>query len=393
MPASLRNLSPFKGKPLWEPDDEEWEDLNATHISSTYKASFKDPAQYVPRKTTNASALSRFSSTITSFLPPCPTKLAAEARLREEEELRDKLEELHNTYYSDPDGDLHDTIMASVHIPTSRYFQLDRAGCFAAPRVPHVIDLERYFNTQDALVGAAYPRLSDAVATILSHTDRECVEAFLDPRIKEFVYRREVDGSVAGNTLVVRRVGNGVIAGSYRNLGFSLSWTLYVKALFSATGLWYETYASPVAGTSPIVNGVPMWDIFLPVNTAFPFPASSLALPPSSLPAFEAPESSLPLEISPRKIVLATPHSPTKEAQQAERDSEEENNTISPTDERFMLYQSRALARYLLRDIWIRFEGRYECKATWEADGVVKSVRLKKALVGFAGEDDDDEMF
>ena len=219
MPTSPRDLSPFKGKPLWEPDDEEWRDIDAIHISSTYKASFRDPRRCSPQKTTDASTLSRFSSTITSFLPFSPAKLAAEARLRDEEELRDKLEELDNTYYSDPAGDLHDAVMASTFLSRSRYFRHDQAGSSA--RAPHVIDLERYFNTQDPLVGAAYPRLCSAVATILSHTNRDCLEAFLDPRVDEFVYRREMDRSTAGNTLVIRRMGNSVVV-SFSLLTISL---------------------------------------------------------------------------------------------------------------------------------------------------------------------------
>jgi hypothetical protein len=209
MPTSPRDLSPFKGKPLWEPDDEEWEDIHAIHISSTYKASFRDPRRCSPQKTTNASTLSRFGSTITSFLPLSPAKLAAEARLRDEEELRDKLEELDNTYYSDPAGDLHDTVAASTFLSGSRYFCHDQTGISA--RTPHVIDLERYFNTRDPLVGATYPRLCSAVATILSHTNRECLEAFLDPRVDEFVYRREVDRSTAGNILAIMRKGNSIV--------------------------------------------------------------------------------------------------------------------------------------------------------------------------------------
>ncbi|CAN9081338.1 unnamed protein product [Alternaria alternata] len=326
MLTSPRDLSPFKGKPLWEPDDEEWEGIDAIHISSTYKASFRDPRRCSPQKTTNASTLSRFSSTITSFLPFSPAKLAAEARLRDEEELRDKLEELGNTYYSDPAGDVHDTAVASTFLSGSRYFRHDQTGSFA--RAPHVIDLERYFNTQDPL------------------------------------------------------------AGSYRNLGFSLSWTLYVRAAFNATGLWYETFASPVAGSSPIVNGVPAWDTFIPINASFSFPVSSPFLPPPS--SCQSQQSTVPLESSPRKILLASPTSPPQWTQGMKKDNEEENNTINPTDEKFVLYQSRVLARFFLRDIWIRFEGRYECKATWEVDGAVSEVRLRRAVVGFPQDNDDD---
>jgi hypothetical protein len=210
MSATLRDLSPFKGKPLWEPDDEEWAELDATRISSTFKASFKDPSQYSLQNSTRDSTLSRFSNTLTSLLPLSLTRSASEAKLREEEALRDKLEELQNTYYSDPAGDLCDTVMKSVFLAGSRYFCQNGDSM----RVPHVIDLEAYFTTQDALVEAASPRLSDAIATILSHTDRECVEAFLNPEVDEFVYRRELNRSTAGSILVIRRKGNRIIVSS-----------------------------------------------------------------------------------------------------------------------------------------------------------------------------------
>ncbi|KAI4698153.1 uncharacterized protein J4E84_001288 [Alternaria hordeiaustralica] len=370
MPTSMRDLSPFKGKPLWEPDDDEWAELDASHISSTFKATFKEPSQHSPEKSTNTSTLSRFSATLTSFIPSSPTKRASEALLREEEALRDRLEELQNTYYSNPAGDICDKVMTSVFLPGSQYFHHNQSR--ESVRAPHVIDLEAYFHTQDPLVGTAYPRLSDAVATILSHTGKECVEAFLDPRVEEFVYRREVERNKAGSIFVIRRKGNTVIkqqAGSYRNLGFSLSWTLYVKAMIGATGLWYDTYASPVAGSTPIVDGVPAWDTFVPIGTEDPFLQLS-------------PETSQP-NISPRKIILSSPRPQKKEV-------EDEDDGISPTNEKFVLYQSRTLARYLLRDIWVRLEGRYECKATWEVDGVGREVRLRRALVGFGDEDDDE---
>ncbi|KAH6859053.1 hypothetical protein BKA58DRAFT_473154 [Alternaria rosae] len=368
MPTSLHDLSPFKGKSLWEPDDDEWAELDATHISSTFRATFKDSSQNSPQNPTNTSTLFPFSATLAFFLPSSSTKRASDAVLREEEALRNKLDELQNTYYSNPAGDLCDKVMTSVFLPGSQYFHYDKTGDFV--RAPHVIDLEAYFNTQDPLVGAAYPRLSDAIATVLSHADRECVEAFLDPRVDEFVYRRELDRNKAGSILVVRRKGNAVVAGTYRNLGFSLSWTLYVKAMIGATGLWYDTYASPVAGSTPIVDGVPAWDTFIPIGTEDP------CLQLSSEPNPTQPNR------SPSKIVLAIPSPQKKEV-------EDEYDDISPTNEKFVLYQSRTLARYLLRDVWVRFEGRWECKATWEVDGVGKEVRLMRTLVGFGEEEDE----
>jgi hypothetical protein len=162
-------------------------------------------------------------------------------------------------------------------------------------------------------------------------------------------------------------------AGSYRNLGFSLFWTLYVKSVIGATGPWYETYASPVAGSTPIIDGVTAWDSFFPVGTE----DRGLLV---SLPCTSSPSVVPPATTSPRKIVLAS--LPKKEG--------EGSGEVSPREEMFVLFQSRALARYLLRDVWVKFEGRYECKATWEVGGVVREVRLKRALVGF-GEDEDED--
>jgi hypothetical protein len=201
--AASRNLSTFKGTSMWDPDDDEWADVDASRIVETFKASFKDPGQYSPRK---ASALSGWGSTITSFLPSSPTKRAESQKLREEENLRDKLDMLQNTYYSDPDGDLCDTVMKGVHLTGGAYFEATTSA-----RKAHVVDLEAYFKAEDPLLQVAAPRLCDAVATLLSHTSKACLEAFLDPGVEEFVYRREVERSKAGSILVVRRKGNSVV--------------------------------------------------------------------------------------------------------------------------------------------------------------------------------------
>ena len=137
--------------------------------------------------------------------------------------------------------------------------------------------------------------------------------------------------------------------------------------MIGATGLWYDIYASPVAGSTPIVDGVPAWDTFIPIDTE-----------DQCLQLSSTTESCSQPITSPRKIVLSSPRPQKKE------------DEISPTNEKFVLYQSRTLARYLLRDIWVRLEGRYECKATWEVDGVGREVRLRRALVGFGDEDDDE---
>jgi hypothetical protein len=126
--------------------------------------------------------------------------------LHEEDEMRVILEMLGNPYFCDSEGDICDDVMRKVQLEGSKYFESSYA-----PRRPHVVDLEAYFKPSNLALQAAKPRLSDAVATVLSHTNKECLEAFLDPGVDEFVYKRELDQSKAGSILVVRRKGNQVI--------------------------------------------------------------------------------------------------------------------------------------------------------------------------------------
>jgi hypothetical protein len=140
-----------------------------------------------------------------------------------------------------------------------------------------------------------------------------------------------------------------------------MQWTTYVNSSVSITGQWYEQYAALKSGSTPVVNGVPQWDAFTPVDEE-PIHKTEAHLPTTDL---QTPNS------SPRKIILSSPQ------------KKEEHDKLSPKNPKFMLYQSRLLAAYLLRDIWMRFDGLYECRATWEADGEVKGVRLRRALVGF----------
>ena len=176
-------------------------------------------------------------------------------------------------------------------------------------------------------------------------------------------------------------------AGSYRDLGFSLQWSLYVKSGFGATGQWHDDYATPVAGSTPIVDGVVMWDVFTPISATSPDKdddgqAKAGGCWPHRAEHRSNGNSVVPApQTSPRKIPLADANTNEEGKGQCQDDE------ISPRNAKFALYQSRLLARYLLWDIWVRLESRYECKASWEADGKVKELRLKRALVGFADEE------
>lgn len=70
--------------------------------------------------------------------------------------------------------------------------------------------------------------------------------------------------------------------------------------------------------------------------------------------------------------------------------NDEASDELSPTNPKFMLYQSRFVAKYLVWDIWTRFDGLCECKATCEIGGEINEVRLKRACIGFGDTEDED---
>ncbi|EMD61041.1 hypothetical protein COCSADRAFT_149493 [Bipolaris sorokiniana ND90Pr] len=276
---------------------------------------------------------------------------------------------LQNTYYTSPSGDLSDSIMRTCFLLRSRIF----TSTSSSPRTMHVIDLFAYFTTKDPLLQTAHPRLCDATATILSHTNIACITAFLNPSVQEFTYKREVEGRKGGTTLLIRRHRNSIIAGSYRNLGFSLQWSLYVRSRFNALGQWYDEYAAPACGTTPVVGGEVMWDVFTPDGViSGDGQRGSRCAEKADCGADATSQGAVGFRLK-------------------EGDGDGDGEDHGGKDAKLALYQSRMLARYLVWDVWVRLEGRYECRATWEADGEVNTVRLKRGLVGFDGDDDEDE--
>ncbi|KAF5848837.1 hypothetical protein GGP41_009962 [Bipolaris sorokiniana] len=402
--ATPHNRSPFAGGSIWDPSDEEWAEVDAYRIANTFIASFKNPGQKngVSSPQKDRSALSRLTSTITSLIPLSPTKNTAQETPEEEPNLREKLSMLQNTYYTSPSGDLSDSIMRTCFLLRSRIF----TSTSSSPRTMHVIDLFAYFTTKDPLLQTAHPRLCDATATILSHTNIACITAFLNPSVQEFTYKREVEGRKGGTTLLIRRHRNSIIvrllpppihqsthllsypsfsfappplslylsqAGSYRNLGFSLQWSLYVRSRFNALGQWYDEYAAPTCGTTPVVGGEVMWDVFTPDGViSGDGQRGSRCAEKADCGADATSQGAVGFRLK-------------------EGDGDGDGEDHGGKDAKLALYQSRMLARYLVWDVWVRLEGRYECRATWEADGEVNTVRLKRGLVGFDGDDDEDE--
>jgi hypothetical protein len=354
--TATRGMSQYKGS-VWEPEEDEWDD--ASKVVETFKASYKTPK---PPNPTKAGALACFGtaiqSTVKSMLAS-PARRAKDEEERHEGEMREKIEELGNTYYCDPKGDLNDEVMRGVFLNPTRFFP---GHSVDSPRGMHVIDLDAFFGSSDPLISNARPRLCDAVATVLSHTSKECLEAFLDPSTNEFIYRRKVDNNEGGLILIIRREGNEVVCGAYHNFAFKKLWKLYVKSVIIITGQWHEIFATLKPGEMIINKGTPEWGTIQPEQSEVVSDKSD----------------SKTTENTQRKLEL----SPSKKTAKTSADVEE-------TNPKFMLYQSRVLATHLLWDIWYRFDRKYECRATWTADGEESVVRMKRALVGSEDEGDD----
>lgn len=352
---AARGISPFiRSSNMWDPEDDEWEEINTRRIADSFKESYKLPAKHSADR---AGPLSSFGATMRSTVKSVWTstaKKAAEDEMRQAERVNDQIDELENTWFCDPEGDLSDEVMKSVVSGPSRYFPAREPD---SPRAMHVLDLKKYFCPEDQLLRHARPRLCDAVATVLSHTSEECIEAFLNPIVREFTYRREIHGSKGGLILIIRRVGNEVICGAYCSFGFMLQWKLYVRSLIGANGLWREVYATTKPTMMKVNNGIPEWN--------------NIQTDEKETKVEEDFEALLLTDSSPKKLTL----------QRSEKNKFEVVNIVNETNPKFMLYQSRIMARYLMWDLWYLFDNLGECRATWETDGKCTDVRLHRALV------------
>jgi hypothetical protein len=354
---AARGISPYQGN-LWDPEEDEW--MDASKVVETFKASYKTPVPALPSVTKGA--LSYFGTAIQSTVKSVLGSAALKKREEEEErieEVREKVEDLGNTCLYDPKGDANDEVMKSVFLGPTRFFP---GHAVESPRSMHIVDLNAYFQSFDPLIANARPRLCDAIATVLSHTSKECLEAFLNPSIKEFIYRRKVDDNEGGLILVIRREGNEVVCGVYHNFAFKKLWKLYVKSVISITGQWHEVFATLKPSEMIIKKGVPEWGTIQPEQSELRSDRADARI----------------TENTQRKLELT----PTKKIAKA-------SDEVKETDPKFMLYQSRVLALYLLWDIWYRFDNMYECRATWMTGGEEWKVRLKRALVDFDDEKDD----
>ncbi|KAH7139409.1 hypothetical protein B0J11DRAFT_516732 [Dendryphion nanum] len=213
---------------------------------------------------------------------------------------------------------------ASPHLPSS-----------LPHRYMHTVNVDTYNNPEHpdrAFLRHVCPRICDAVATVLFETGEKCLQAFLDPAVQVFEWRRNVLPSNRSSAAVVKRRGHEVAVGTNRTHGFNLFWTLYVKSFIGITGAWTEVCGHQ-GGTSA-----------LPSTTSKPPAPTS-----DSAPAFKSAED-------PLFAITSAPNN---------------NDDHNPMDPKFALYMGRKLGQHLLRwEIW-KYFGQANTMVEWEVDGRV----------------------
>ncbi|KAJ4313528.1 hypothetical protein N0V94_006914 [Neodidymelliopsis sp. IMI 364377] len=235
-------------------------------------------------------------------------------RTRTAEEQEQLILELEDMDCGNPWGrDAHDDIIAPIF--SHAYAMLSAS---APARRMHVLDSEAYISSKDPVVKTARPRLCDAVATILAYTSQECLEAFLDPNVEVFEWRR------LGNCVMIHRQGNQVFVGNYYNFGHTYQWGYLVRSIINPDGSWSEVYGSVAQGTTPVTQERVLFEKF---------------------------------------------------------EAEHSGYEIEPENEEFALYVGRELANFLLRwSVW-DYGKWWRYKVEWEADGVVTNAREQNRYV------------
>ena len=229
---------------------------------------------------------------------------------RTEDEQEQTILELDDMDCGNPWGrDLHDDIVEPFR---SRDYTVLPAH--APARHMHVIDAKAYTSSTDSVTKAAQPRLCDAVATVLAYTSPECLEAFLNPEVEVFEWRR------LGKCVMIRREGKEVLIGNYYNFGAMYQWGYLIRSTIDADGAWSETWASVSQGTTPVEKDRVLFEQFEAEGTDW---------------------------------------------------------NVEPDSEEFALYMGRQLAGFLLRyEVWNYYRW-WRYKVEWEADGKVTNAREK----------------
>jgi hypothetical protein len=283
-------------KSIWDADDDEfdrWPDKD--DLAATVKSFATQRGTFKGFKHTTASLHVDKSEV---FVPIRGGSMT-------EQEHDDFMHELLDKNCGNPDGiDAHDQVMQQFY---QREIKLLPASNPAGH--PHIIGVKAYMGDEDRIVQNARPRLADAVATVLHLTHPKCLADFLDPKVKIFEWCR------SKHCVLIRREGNEVIVGTYRNYGTCYVWTCFVRSQISDTGAWKEVYA----GASQIVMPVTAEGVEFEKGVAEP--------------ALQG---------------------------------------IDPADTKYALYMGRVLGGlFLEREIW----GYPTSRITWEIDGKVTNAR------------------
>lgn len=250
------------------------------------------------------SGVTTIGGKMTSDLPICSANLTAQ-------EYDDLMDELADRSCGNPYGpDAHDQVMQQFFSNCCKALPASRPA-----RYMHILDRDKYIESKDSVIQSTFPRLCDAVATVLFLTNPNCLQDFLNPKVKVFEWRRD------GHCLLIRRDDNKIIVGTFLNLATLYRWGFYVRCIISDDGQWTETYAAVTQGTTPVtIEGV-QFDHF---------------------------------------------------AAELGRDD------ISPSDPKWALHVGREMAFFLLnRQVW-DFRTWFRWKLEWEADGVVSNAKERE---------------
>jgi hypothetical protein len=235
------------------------------------------------------------------------TPLSAKATSEEQEQL---ILELQDMSCGNPWGrDAHDDVIKRFFSHAYPALPATAPACHS-----HVLNAQAYTSATDTATKAARPRLCDAVATVLAYTSPECLEAFLNPEVEVFEWRR------LGNCVMIRREGNQVVVGNYYNFGTMYQWGYFVRSSIDSNGTWSETWASVAQGSTPVGKEGVLFEEF---------------------------------------------------------ETEDVKDDVEPDDEEFALFMGRELAHFLLSwEVW-NYNKWWRYKVEWEADGKVTNARGK----------------
>jgi hypothetical protein len=285
-------------KSIWDADDDEFDRWPDKHdLAATVKSFVTHSGTYKGLKHGSASL------DVDGQNPEVIAPIRGGSMTSQEHD--DFMHELLDKNCGNSDGlDAHDEVMQQFYQRDCKLLPASNPAGY-----PHVIGVKAYMNDEDRIVQNARPRLADTVATVLYLTHPKCLADFLDTNVKVFEWCR------SKNCVLIRREGNEVIVGTYRNYGTCYVWTYFVRSRISETGAWKDVYAGASQITMPVT---------------------------AKCVEFE-------------KGVAE----PTLQG-------------IDPTDEIYALYMGRVLGGlFLEKEIW----GYPTSRITWEVDGMVTNAR------------------